>query len=133
MENFDKWNIFKKLLSQKSEISDSKILFKEGEIWCASIGYNLGEEVYGKGEKFRRPVIVFRKLTSNSCIAIPLTSKDKDGSWYHKFEIENSSRCAMMHQARVLSTLRFESRMSTMSENDFKKLKNAVGKFYNIF
>lgn len=60
LEKFDLWNSFKKILSVKiSENAEKKILFKEGEIWWASIGYNLGEEVCGKGEKFRRPVIVF--------------------------------------------------------------------------
>jgi hypothetical protein len=38
----------------------------------------------------------------------------------------------MMHQSRILSTKRFESRIATMPEKDFKELKNAVGKFYNI-
>jgi mRNA-degrading endonuclease toxin of MazEF toxin-antitoxin module len=128
MENFDTWNNLKKNLD-KNEV---KILFKEGEIWWASIGQNIGEETYGKGSKFRRPVIVFRKLTSNSCIAIPLTSQEKEGSWYFTFTIDNTTQSAMMHQSRILSTKRFESRMSTMPEKEFKELKNAVGKFYNI-
>jgi mRNA-degrading endonuclease toxin of MazEF toxin-antitoxin module len=42
-------------------------------------------------------------------------------------------RCAMMHQMKMLSTKRFGSRIASMSELDFKELKNAVGKFYNIF
>ncbi len=128
MENFDEWNILKKTLNE----STTKTLFKEGEIWWASIGQNIGEETYGKGSKFRRPVIVFRKLTGSSCIAIPLTSKEKVGSWYFKFEVDEIIRYAMMHQSRILSTKRFESRMATMPERDFKELKNAVGKFYNI-
>ena len=135
MDKFDIWNNLKKILSKKTDTSilGNKKLFKEGEIWWASIGYNLGEEVYGKGPNFRRPIIVFRKLTSSSCIAIPLTSKIKDGNWYHKFEMDGELRFAMMHQMRILSTVRFESRMSTMSQKDIVALKNAVGVFYNIF
>jgi hypothetical protein len=34
---------------------------------------------------------------------------------------------------KMLSTKRFGSRIASMSELDFKELKNAVGKFYNIF
>ena len=83
-KKYDEWNTFKKELSGK----DSKIFFKEGELWWASLGYNLGEEVYGKGSNFMRPVIVIRKLTGNTCVAIPLTSKEKTGSWYYSFEVE---------------------------------------------
>jgi mRNA-degrading endonuclease toxin of MazEF toxin-antitoxin module len=128
MENFDEWNILKKTLNE----NETKVFFKEGEVWWVSIGQNIGEETYGKGSKFRRPVIVFRKLTGNSCIAIPLTSKEREGTWYFKFEVDDVVRYAMMHQSRILSTKRFESRIATMPEKDFKELKNAVGKFYNI-
>ncbi len=128
MENFDDWNILKKSLNEHT----TKVLFKEGEIWWASIGQNIGEETYGKGSKFMRPIIVFRKLTGNSCIAIPLTSQEREGTWYFKFTVDDVPRYAMMHQSRILSTKRFESRMATMPEKDFKELKNAVGKFYNI-
>jgi mRNA interferase MazF len=128
-KDFDKWNNQKKAIDS----SQSKILFKEGEVWWVTLGLNIGDETYGKGEKFRRPVIIFRKLTGNSCIAIPLTSKEKEGSWYFSFEIDGNTRRAMMQQMRVLSVKRFESRMATLTEVDFKALKNAVGKFYNIF
>ncbi len=128
MENFDEWNALKQKLNKK----ETKVFFKEGEIWWVSIGQNIGEETYGKGGNFRRPVIVFRKLTGNSCIAIPLTSTEREGSWYFKFEVDDIVRYAMMHQSRILSTKRFESRIATMSEKEFKELKNAVGKFYNI-
>jgi mRNA-degrading endonuclease toxin of MazEF toxin-antitoxin module len=76
--------------------------------------------------------MILRKLTGNSCVAIPLTSKIKKGSWYYEFEVNSITRCAMLHQIRILSTKRFESRMTTISEKDFIEIKNAVGKFYNI-
>jgi mRNA-degrading endonuclease toxin of MazEF toxin-antitoxin module len=128
MKNFDSWNDLKKVVDN----SDNKILFKEGEVWWVTLGLNIGDESYGKGENFRRPVIVFRKLSATSCICIPLTSKEKNGSWYYSFEADGVKRCAMMHQMRMLSTKRFENRMLTISESDFLELKNAVAKFYNI-
>jgi UDP-N-acetylbacillosamine transaminase len=129
MEDFDGWNKLKKELHEK----ETKILFKEGEIWWVSLGQNIGEESYGKGEKFRRPVIIFRKLTGSSCIAIPLTSKERLGTWYFTFEVEGVKKYAMMHQMKMLSSKRFESRMTTMPEKEVEELKNAVAKFYNIF
>ena len=43
-----------------------KPLFKEGEIWWCSIGLNVGDEEYGKGPFFQRPVLIFKKFTKNS-------------------------------------------------------------------
>ena len=45
---------------------DKGVIFKQGEVWWCSLGLNLGEEIFGKGEKFSRPVLVFKKFTSNS-------------------------------------------------------------------
>lgn len=60
----------------------SKVIFKQGDIWWCVLGVNLGEEVIGKGLKFTRPVLIFRKFTSNSFLGLPLTKQEKKGSWY---------------------------------------------------
>ncbi len=36
----------------------SNVVFKPGDIWWCSLGMNLGEEMFGKGTKFRRPVML---------------------------------------------------------------------------
>ncbi len=36
---------------------------KEGEIWWAALGENVGVEINGKHKDYSRPVIVFRKLS----------------------------------------------------------------------
>ena len=62
--------------------SQKNRLFHEGEIWWCSIGLNVGDEVFGKGPQFTRPVLIFKKFTGSSFLGIPLTSKVKSGSWY---------------------------------------------------
>lgn len=59
-----------------------KIVFKEREVWWCSIGMNIGVEIYGKGKKFTRPVLIFRKFNKDSFLGIPFTSQPKDGIWY---------------------------------------------------
>ncbi len=58
---------------------DKKVLFKEGEIWWCSIGMNVGTEIFGKGRRFTRPVLVFKKFGSYSFLGIPITSQEKEG------------------------------------------------------
>lgn len=125
---YDEWNEQKKKLAD----SDKRIFFKEGEIWWCSLGMNLGEEVYGKGKAFRRPVVVLRKVTGSSCIVLPTTSQKKDGSWYHKIEVDGVVRFVMMHQIKFIATKRFGSRVASMSQKEFQELKNTASKFYGI-
>ncbi len=74
LHTFDDWN------DKKKRLHDSRpnILFKEGQIWWCSLGVNVGEEVLGKGPMYRRPVIVVRKITHNSCVVIPRLPKKRN-------------------------------------------------------
>ncbi len=121
-KDFDSWNIRKQVLDQTKR----ELLFKEGEIWWCAIGKNIGEEVYGKGEHFRRPVVIFRKLTSNSCIAIPTTTKPRTGSWYHYLKVADKNRWVMMHQMKFISANRLWVRESSLSNEELNELKKSV-------
>ena len=125
---YDVWNDQKKKIAQL--VPD--IVFKEGDVWWCSLGKNIGEEVYGKGQNFMRPVIVFRKLTSTACVILPLSTVIKEGSWYFTLAFNHGLSSVLMHQIRMVSSKRFESRMGTLSEIEFRALKNAVAKFYDI-
>lgn len=126
--DLDSWNENKKELNNLNK----KVLFKEGEVWWCSFGLNIGNETYGKGDYFRRPAIVFRKLSSEDCIVIPLSTKGKIGSWYFSFKLEGVLQTAMLHQKRMVSTKRFGRRFSVIPEPDFEELRKAVKVFYGF-
>lgn len=121
-KDFDKWNIIKK----KLENNQRKFFFKEGEIWWMSVGVNIANESCGKGEIFKRPVLVLRKLSGNSFIGLPLSSKNKTGSWFTDVSINNQKRCVLLYQIRMFSTNRFESRLATLDDNGFRKVKDKL-------
>jgi len=56
---------------------EKQLFFKEKELWWCSVGVNLGEEIFGKGVKFTRPVLIFKKFTSNSFLGLPITKQEK--------------------------------------------------------
>jgi mRNA interferase MazF len=122
----EEWSAVKTELAAKS----SGILFKEGEVWWASIGINLGEEIYGKGEKFRRPVLIFKKLTHNSFLGLPITGQEKVGSWYVPIQLPGRPRSAMLHQARVFDRKRVSAYIGTIKQDDFENIKNQFRDFY---
>ena len=75
-KDFDKWNIQKKDLEDK----ENNVLYKTGDIWWCSVGLNVAEESCGKGDTYRRPVLILRKLSKNSFIGLPLSTKVKIGT-----------------------------------------------------
>jgi|SRR3989344_2102333 len=121
-DDFDEWNSKKKKLDSNKR----NLLFKEGEIWWCSVGKNVGEEVYGKGSEFRRPVVILKKLTHNSCIVLPTTTKSRIGSWYHRITVAGKDRFVMMNQLRFISANRLWVRESSLSESQFLELKKSV-------
>ena len=103
-----------------------KVHFNEREIWWASLGENVGSEANGKNFYFERPVIVFKKFSSDMMLAIPCTTKLKEGSWYYKFILHESERRAIMSQMRTISSKRLIREMGKISPEEFIALQKAV-------
>ena len=127
LKSFQEWFKLKVLLWEKP----SPVVFKQGDVWWCSLGVNLGEEVFGKGLKFTRPVLVFRKFTSNSFLGLPLTTQKKIGTWYAEMTLHNTKRCVMFNQARVLDRKRLTSRIGTLDESELKRLRDKFLEFYS--
>jgi len=109
----------------------NKIVFKQGDIWWCSLGMNLGEEMFGKGEKFTRPVLVFQKFTSNSFLGLSLTKQEKQGSWYVEITVHGEKNWVMLNQARILDKKRLTNRVAALDTNDFRKVKERFLEFYD--
>lgn len=121
-KDFDKWNSIKKELENKQQ----KFFFKEGEIWWMSVGVNVGNESCGKGEIFRRPVLILRKLSSNNFIGVPLSTKNKIGNWFTNVSVNNENIIVLLYQIRMFSINRFQRRLSSLDDNDFKNVKEKL-------
>lgn len=130
MDNrFDKWNGVKKGIESKK----IKINIKEKNIYFLSIGQNVGSESYGKGEKFLRPVLVYKKFGSNYFLGIPLTSKIKEGSYYFVFNrSQKKQNTAMLNQMKTFDAKRVVSHGGKISNNTYNNLKKQVEKLLDI-
>lgn len=73
-KNFDGWNEVKKSVDQRK--SDKKIII--GKIYWCNVGMNVGREVYGKGSKFVRLVLVLNVLPNATFLGVPLSSQTKN-------------------------------------------------------
>ncbi len=128
MEEYDVWNEDKKQLAKISK----RFMFKVGEIWWCSVGLNIGTEVRGKGDKFRRPILILKKLSYDSCVGLPLTTQPKKGSWYLEVCIPEGRRWIMLHQIKMVHVKRFQKKLSQISQEDFQKTKEKLGQLLEL-
>jgi len=124
-EIFDKWNEVKKNI----DLIQKDINLKEGNIYLVSIGKNIGNESYGKGEIFLRPILVIKKLGHNYFIGIPLTSKRKVGSYFFEFKYKDKFSYAMFNQVRTFNSKRILKYHGKISKKEFIDLKDKFIKF----
>ena len=122
IKDFNNWNEIKKNL----DLNNRDLLFKETEIWWCSVGLNIGVESCGKGETFRRPVLILKKLSSYSFIGIPLSSQIKTGTWFVDVQINGVKQCVLLYQIKMFSKSRLQRRFATLDTNDFTKVKEKL-------
>lgn len=119
-------------IKQKVHESDaSPVFFKEGDIWWCAVGENVGVEINGKGDTFSRPVLVYKKLSKNGFVGIPLSTKMKEGTWYVSFTFKEKEVCANLSQIRTFAASRMLDKMGTLDEGDREKIKSGFLRLYS--
>ncbi len=83
-----------------------------------------------ESKTFARPVIVLRKLNKRSFMAVPLTSKRHEGTWYVSFSFKGIEEYAVLAQSRIMSAARLYQRIGRADEIDMLKIR--IG-FHDLF
>lgn len=123
MKDFDSWNTEKKNLEN---IGHDKLSFHEREIWWCSMGLNLGDEQDGKNELFERPVLILRKFNKKLAWVLPMSTKEKEGEYYHALEHDDKIFTIILSQLRLLSVKRFRRFVRKISPNQFDIIKKKI-------
>lgn len=105
-------------------------LVSEREIWWASIGENVGSEIDGKSALFSRPVIIYKKLAHGFYFIIPTATKLRAGSWYVGFRQHDKDMVACLHQSRAIDYRRLSSKIGTLDDSDFARVKAGFRELY---
>lgn len=132
IKRFDQWNEVKK----RTNIIERRLKLKPRDIFWLKIGQNIGNEEYGKGKDFIRPVVIIRQLTSDLFVGVPTTStKKQDNDYFHTIRYMNNKKediqsTAMLLQFKTFSKKRLLSKMGTVNKNEFdvivEKLKGII-------
>jgi mRNA interferase MazF len=103
-------------------------LFKEREVFWASIGENVGFEQDGKSKRFNRPVAIVRKFSGGLFWGVPLSTTPKRGRYYLPLTLNGKTSVALLSQVRVLDSLRLNEKIGMLGADDFKALKTELAK-----
>ena len=126
-QTFDSWNKIKK----STNIKKNRVYFKQRDIFYMKVGQNIGFEQSGKGDKFLRPVIVFKKFNNNFFVGIPLTTTIKNNRYYFNFSFtKNRQSSAILSQIRAFDSKRIQHKIGVINQKDFKNLQIKVQELY---
>ncbi|MDD2907001.1 MAG: type II toxin-antitoxin system PemK/MazF family toxin, partial [Candidatus Gracilibacteria bacterium] len=78
------------------------------------------------------PVLIFKKLSSDICIVIPLSSKNKTGTWFCDCDLQGIRRTALLYQIKMVHKNRFQRKIGELDELDFETIKKKLGKLLNF-
>jgi len=122
MKNFNEWNEVKKQLNNNTK----KVYFKQRDIFWVSVGVNIGFEQDGKGDTFTRPVVVVKKYSNDIFLGVPLTTTQRDGSFYFQFEFKTQISTALLVQHKLFSSKRLIKKIGMINKDDFLKLQETL-------
>ena len=126
-KDYDEWHKKKKILNERKDIDN--IFFREKEVWWIALGVNIGFEQDGKGEEFRRPVLILKKFNKYLVLAVPITTKvKKDNKYYISCSVAGDAipRMAIISQVRPIDTKRFIDKLGVADDDSYIKIKNAI-------
>jgi len=127
MKDFSVWHKVK----TKIDNFDKRLFFQIREVWWCSMGFNVGFEQDGKGEKYSRPVVVFKKFNNEVFLALPLSTKGKSTKFYFPIDLgDGLDRYAILSQIRLIDAKRLIDKIGVVSEKDFAELKKAAIALY---
>ncbi|MBI5799065.1 MAG: type II toxin-antitoxin system PemK/MazF family toxin [Candidatus Yonathbacteria bacterium] len=122
-KDFDSWNKKKRDLDQR----ESSPFCHERELWWCTLGVNVGFEQDGSDIEYRRPVLILKGLSKQTCLVIPLTTS----THAHKLRpaiglVDGEQAHALLSQMRVIDTKRLVRKIGNLDKQTFDEIRKTV-------
>ena len=127
--NYEDWMLVKDGI----QYGKTKRSFKEWELWWCAVGENVGVEINGKGMRFMRPVIVFKKFGKLSFTGIPTTTQNhmkRSPDWYVHFRLRGVDEYAAINQMGTISVFRLYRKIGQLDDEDARRITEG---FINLY
>jgi hypothetical protein len=93
---------------------------------------NIRNESCWKGNNFRRPVLVLRKLSHDNFIVIPLSTKVKNWSWFANYELNGVLYSALLYQIKMMHRNRFYVNEWKLEREQYLEIKKRLSSLLNL-
>ncbi len=132
-KDFKQWHTRKERLHNDK----TRAFFHEREVWWCSLGANIGFEQDGKGGKFSRPVLVFKKFNNEIFWALPLSlqikNKKETAHFYASVALKDEiPRTALLSQLRLIDGKRLLIKIGMIREENYSEIQKAVIRLCSI-
>ncbi|TSC62830.1 MAG: hypothetical protein G01um101448_350 [Parcubacteria group bacterium Gr01-1014_48] len=122
-KDFDTWNKAKKDIHDKGEHK----LYHMREIWWCSLGVNVGFEQDGMGDEQRRPVLILKGLSKETCFVIPLTTAGANHPLRPSIgRVDGKEARVLLSQIRVIDTKRLVRKIGYLDKDIFARIRKAA-------
>ena len=122
VKRFIHWIYEKIIIDSKERVT----LIKECEVYWCNLGENIGDEENGKGEGFKRPVLILKKFNNNIFWGIPMSAQVKENKYYIKVTLKDVVRSVMISQLRLLDVKRLDIKIGYISREDFDLIRKSI-------
>lgn len=122
-KDFTQWNTVK----QNIHTTGRSKFYHTREIWWCAVGINIGAEEDGSGEAYRRPVLILKGLSADTCLVIPLTTSSRE----HPLRVSvglvhGKGAHALISQLRVIDTKRLVRKIEFLNKDTFEIIRKAA-------
>ncbi len=122
--DYDKWN---ERLKELNSRSSSELYFTEGEVWWCVVGLNVGYEENGKGEEFKRPILILRKISRFMFWGLPLSTSEKEGLFYFPIVLKSGIKnVCLLSQIRSFDRSGLMQRIERIDRDTFDQIRKAA-------
>jgi mRNA-degrading endonuclease toxin of MazEF toxin-antitoxin module len=122
-KDFEKWNKKKRNIHQENKAP----FCHEREIWWCTLGLNIGFEQDGSGEEFRRPILVLKSFSAQTCLVIPLTTAPQDHPMRPSIGLVDGKMArVLLSQMRVIDTRRLVRKIGFLEVRLFEFIQKAA-------
>lgn len=112
--------------------AEPEVFCHEREIWWCSLGANIGFEQDGKGDEYRRPILVIRRFNKSIFWGVPLTTKTKEGKYYYAIDLgDGLHRMVILSQLRLLDSKRLADKIGMLPKEQFVVVKEKLTEILN--
>jgi mRNA-degrading endonuclease toxin of MazEF toxin-antitoxin module len=96
-------------------------------VWWCTLGVNVGSEENGSGEEYRRPALILKGLSVETCLVVPLTTSAKA----HPLRVAvgligGKEARAILSQMRVIDTKRLVRKIEYLDVGTFEQIRKAA-------